>query len=204
MKKQEGDGKMKKQEGIVKACIALIVILVVLSGTAVSANFSENQNIGSTLWDGPEITNVVLTASDPLDTKHDFGWENVSCIVTDDVAVDTVKLVLDTTEYPMQYSGADTYYFNTTLMFGGIYDYYIWANDTNENIIESTPYIFHLPPNWDVDIIDDVIPIRADFWDLVETVKYYGDTGSNGWIRADVDNNGEIDFWDITWIVRYF
>ena len=63
----------------------------------------------------PQITNVTFIASNPLDTE--IGWENFTCTVTDNTAVDDVKLILTgdtTTEYPMTKNG-DTYSCNITI-----------------------------------------------------------------------------------------
>jgi len=54
-------------------------------------------------------------------------------------------------------------------------------------------------PNWDVNI-----DRAADFWDLVDVVKHYGETGYCGWIREDVNNDGTVDFWDLVEVVRHY
>jgi len=155
----------------------------------------------------PVITNVTMTISDPIDTDPVYGWEKVSCTVIDDgVGVDEVKLVLtypdtSTIEHPMIKDGS-TYSYETSLTNVGDYTYHIWADDTIGNIAESTPETFILPPNCEVDMNYGTRII--DFWDLVEVVKFYGDTGSNGWIREDVDNNGVVDFWDLVEVVKYY
>ncbi|GAI29134.1 unnamed protein product, partial [marine sediment metagenome] len=69
----------------------------------------------------PEISNVTITTSDPLDTDSPFGWENITCIVTDNVLVNQVKLVVTndtiTAEYAMDnIPETDTYECNITLM----------------------------------------------------------------------------------------
>jgi len=154
----------------------------------------------------PEITGVTLTTSNPIDTDPLYGWENVSCTIIDTgVGIDEVKFVVTynsiTTEYPMVKNG-DTYYYNTTLTDVGDHIYKIWANDTINNIAQSTPETFILPPNCEADMNYGTRII--DFWDLVEIVKYYGDTGTPGWIREDVDNNGVVDFWDLVEVVKYY
>jgi len=87
-----------------------------------------------------------------MDTEPGFGWENFTCTVTDNVAVDKVKLVLignTTTGYPMNKDG-DDYYCNITITPGDEYTYHIWANDASGNVATSTPQVFKLYPNWDV------------------------------------------------------
>jgi len=154
----------------------------------------------------PEITGVALTTSNPIDTDPVYGWENVSCTVIDaGIGVDEVKLVVtynsSTTEYPMIKSG-NTCSYETAFTDVGDYTYHIWADDTIGNSAESTSETFILPPNCETDM--DYGTRIIEFWDLVEVVKYYGDTGSNGWVREDVDNNGEVEFWDLVEIVKHY
>ena len=88
----------------------------------------------------PEIINVIMKASDPLDTEPGVGWENISCTVTDNVAVDEVELVLigdTTTEYHMIKDG-DDYYCNITISTADEYTYHIWADDLIGNEDTST------------------------------------------------------------------
>ena len=96
----------------------------------------------------------------------------------------------------------DTYSYETIFTNDGDYTYHIWADDIIGNIAESIPKTFILPPNYEVDL--DYGTRIIDFWDLVEVVKVYGDTGTPGWIREDVDNNGVVDFWDLVEVVKYY
>jgi len=155
----------------------------------------------------PVITNVMLTTSNPIDTDPDFGWENFSCTVTDNVAVDEVKLVItgDTTaEYPMTKNG-DNYYINTTISTADEYTYHIWADDIIDNEITSPVQYFDLPTNWDIDMNGCV-----HFMDLVAVSGMYGQTGpgyptgGHGWVRADVDNNGHVHFMDLMKVVGQY
>ena len=154
----------------------------------------------------PVISNVVLTTSDPLDTDAPYGWENVTCNVIDTGSgVDEVKLIVTdpdsiTVEYPMIKDG-DTYSYNTTLTDAGDYTYHVWADDASDNIAESTPEAFILPPNYEVNM-DGMRTIG--FWDIMAVAGYYGDTGSNGWVREDVDNSGAVGFWDIMAVAGYY
>ena len=143
----------------------------------------------------PEISNVTMKASDPLDTELGFGWENFSCIVTDSDGVDDVKLILivdTTTEYPMTKDGDDCYYCNITLLNAEEYTYYIWANDTNDSENTSTPQPFALPMNEDVNEDGSV-----GFVDIMSVAGTWGATGPQGWIRPDVNNDGLVGFVDI-------
>ena len=151
----------------------------------------------------PEITGVTLLTSDPMDTEPDFGWENFTCIVTDNVAVNEVKLVVTywtTAEHMMtNIPSTDTYYYNTTFTDAEYYDYYVWAEDTSGNEDETTPDVFLLYPNYDVDMNGHI-----GFWDIMAVAGEYGNTGSNGWIREDVDNSGAVGFWDIMAIAEHY
>ena len=154
----------------------------------------------------PEITNIGLATSDPLDTNASYGWENVSCTVIDaGVGVDEVKLFVtypdsSTVGHPMNKNG-DTYSYETTLTDVGDYTYHIWANDTSNNQNTSTPETFVLPPNYEVDMDGNRV---IGFWDIMAVAGEYGNTGSNGWIREDVDNDGAVGFWDIMAVAGHY
>jgi len=173
------------------------------------ANDASRNNVTSDVYhfrisediDPPEISDVTLITSDPIDTEPGFGWENFSCTVTDNTAVDEVKLVLigdTTTEYPMIKDG-DDYYCNITIATADEYTYHIWANDTIGNQNTSSPQPFNLPPNEDVDMNG-----QAYFEDLIAIVMMYGDTGSGGWVREDVDNDGQAYFGDLIAVVMHY
>ena len=156
----------------------------------------------------PVISNVVLDASDPLDTEAPYGWENVTCNVVDDGAgVNQVKLIVTDPDeniieyYPMaNIPGTDTYYYNTTFTIAGCYRYHIWADDINSNADESYSEQFELPPNWDVNK-DGVIRLG----DFILVAGHYGEDGpSNGWIREDVNNDGKIRLGDFIVIAGYY
>ncbi|GAG80404.1 unnamed protein product, partial [marine sediment metagenome] len=121
----------------------------------------------------PVISDVAMLTSDPLDTDPLFGWENVTCIVTDNVAVATVKLVMAsdtaTVEYVMvNIPETDTYYCNTTFIQCGVYNYSIWADDVSLNNATSLLVVFELPPNWDVNVDG-----RGHLQDFVLVAKHY-------------------------------
>lgn len=153
----------------------------------------------------PEISDIVLIASEPLDTDFPFGWENVSCQVIDVIGIGEVKLIVTwpddaVVEYPMiNLIGTDIYYVNTTFTDAGCYQYYVWADDIYDNENTSSLMQFELPPNWDVDMDG-----RIHFMDLVKSVLIYGECGPPGWVREDVDNDGCILFMDLVKIVLYY
>jgi len=144
----------------------------------------------------PEISDVTITKSDPIDTDPSYGWENISCTVTDVGGVDKVKLNITypdmhTENVSMTKSG-DTYYNNTTFSNVGSYSYFIWANDTSNNVNTSSVDTFAIPPNWDIN--EDG---HCDGWDLMAMQPHWQDTGSLGWIRSDVNNDGSVNGWDL-------
>ena len=153
----------------------------------------------------PVISDVMLTNSTPLDTDVPFGWENVSCNVTDNVLVNQVKLNVtnpDTTtvEYTMtKVPGTDTYYYNTTFTVAGDYTYYIWAIDTSDNIATSTPETFLLPENWDMN--DDRVCTISD---LRKVALEFGEEGQPGWIREDYNNDGTCTISDLRKVALCF
>jgi len=149
----------------------------------------------------PMISQVNVAPSSPIDTLAEYGWENFTCMVTDNVGVSTVLLKLtnpdqSTMNVPMiKKTGSTTYYANQSLHQGGNYGYRIHATDTSNNVALSSSYTFSLPPNWDIDC-DGVVTIL----DLVLVSNHYGQNGAQGWIREDVDNNGHIEVLDIAFV----
>jgi hypothetical protein len=96
---------------------------------------------------------------------------------------------------------AGLYYYQSTTAFSvvGNYSYTIRAVDTSNNVAISNPVVFSMPPNWDMnaDGLNTVL-------DLVLISNQYGDSGGSGWIREDVDNNGEIEVLDLVLISDHF
>jgi hypothetical protein len=149
----------------------------------------------------PEITDMMLTISDPKDTV--IGWENFSCAVTDNIAVNLVQLNLTypdmhTENISMTKTG-DTYYHNTTLMDNGTYSYFIWVNDTSDNRNSSSGSPFELPPNWDILIDHD-----CNIIDLIQVANHFDETGPLGWIREDVNNDGDVSIVDLIQVSNHF
>jgi len=144
----------------------------------------------------PEITNVVLTTSDPLDQCPPWGWENFTCIVTDDIGVDTVQLNLTYpdahTEYITMIKDGDHYYYHTTLTMACYYNYHIYATDTSGNHNVSDSEEFFLPFNEDINMDGCV-----NFWDLIRISLSFSGWGPNGWCREDVNNDGKVHFMDL-------
>lgn len=146
----------------------------------------------------PQITTITLKTSDPIDIQPGFGWENISCIVTDDFSVDTVRMNITSPNSTtisilmQQITSSAVYYYNTTFTHYGNYTYHLWANDTKNNQISSNTSGFTLSPNWDIDTDGN-----CSLMDLVFVANKYAQSGSPGWIREDIDNNGAIDVFDL-------
>jgi len=146
----------------------------------------------------PTISDISIITSNPLDTNVNFGWNNISCTVTDNVDVVEVSLNItypDSTQSSLSMNnieGTDQYYYNTSFSQYGSYSYYIWAKDTSGNQNSSNSYDFSMPPNWDVDMNGE-----CKVFDLTFISNHYGETGVPGWIREDVDNNGEVKVFDL-------
>ena len=153
----------------------------------------------------PEISDVSIEWSNPKDTESSFGWEKITCTVTDNVAVEEVSLNLtypdsSTTSVSMiNIEGTDQYYYDTTFSQHGDYDYYIWAKDTSNNQDSSVSYDLSLPPNWDIDMNGE-----CKVFDLALISNNYNGNGAPGWIREDVDNNGEVKVFDLVIVSEHY
>lgn len=184
-----------------------------------SGDLSGSQNPTSITMDGnksvtahfvdimpPQISGINRSTSNPLDTDPSYGWVNVSCTVTDNVAVSQVILRIHNpggswNNVSMITRTTGKYYYRTTTAFStvGNYSYSIWAKDTSNNANTSSHVLFSMPPNWDVNI-DGYCTIL----DLVLISNHYRQSGSNGWIREDADNNGEIKLLDLVYVSDFF
>jgi len=152
----------------------------------------------------PIISDITLLASEPLDTNPSFGWINITCEVTDNINVSDVRLTItcpdgSTTNVSMNAPEIQKYYYNTTFTQYGIYHYFIWASDTYRNACTSSRYEFTMPPNWDINIDGECNQL-----DMILISNHYGETGSPGWIREDVDNNGIIQALDIVLVSTHY
>jgi len=144
----------------------------------------------------PEISNINVAFSNPIDTS--IGWENISCEVNDDVSVDEVRVHItfpDSTisNVSMIHAGSGIYYYNSSFSTIGDYTYNIWADDTSSNGNSSSNGNFVIYANWDIN------KDRAcNVLDIVAISNIFGSSGGIGWIREDVDNNGNIQVLDMT------
>lgn len=146
----------------------------------------------------PDISNIDIITSTPLDTDSTYGWVNITCTVVDNVEVTQVYLNITNPDdtrnnIPMVSAGSNNYYLNSSTAFSsyGNYSYFIWAIDDDSNEISSSGSIFSMPPNYDVNMDG-----TQNVLDLVSVSNYYFDTGDSGWIRQDVDNNGIVEVLD--------
>lgn len=153
----------------------------------------------------PAISNVLLTESDPLDTNPSFGWVNITADVTETSSIDNVKLIIiypdgSSDNLTMNSDHSNNYYFNTSTVFSdyGNYSYHIWAIDSNGNQSNSTIHDFSMPPNWDIDMNE-----KCNLLDLTFISNQYNEEGENGFIREDVDNNGEVKVLDFMYVVGH-
>ncbi|MBE3136944.1 MAG: hypothetical protein IMZ43_06090 [Thermoplasmata archaeon] len=154
----------------------------------------------------PQISGVTRTTSNPLDTDPLYGWVNVSCTVTDNVAVSQVILRIHTpggswNNVSMVTRTTGKYYYRSTTAFSsaGNYSYSIWAKDTSNNAVTSSTVLFSMPPRWDMNS-DGVVTIL----DLVLISNHYSEIGASGWIREDVDNNGRVQILDMSLVSVHF
>ncbi len=165
---------------------------------AVTAHFVDSQS--------PQMSNIARTTSDPLDIDSSYGWVNVSCTITDNVGVSQAILRIHNpsgtwNNVSMTAGSAGKYYYRTTTAFStaGNYTYTIWTKDTSDNTNTSSTILFSMPPNWDINLDGDCL-----IFDLVLISNQYGQTGANGWIREDADNNGEVQVLDLVSVSNHY
>jgi len=153
----------------------------------------------------PQISDIVLRTSNPVDLQPGFSWENITCSVTDNVHVNNVSLLItypNSSQMNLTMSknmASSTYYYNTSFSQQGNFSYFIWANDTKNNHAASIPNYFSLAPNWD--ITNDGI---CNMLDLTVISTQYGQINTPGWIREDVDNNGQIQVIDLVFVSNHY
>jgi len=154
----------------------------------------------------PQISGVTRTTSNPLDTDPLYGWVNVSCTVTDNVAVSQVILRIHApggswNNVSMQAGTAGKFYYRSTTAFSssGNYSYSIWARDMSNNAVTSSNVLFSMSPNWDLNSDG-----HCTIFDLVLVSNHYSQSGAHGWIREDADNNGEIQVLDLVFVSNHY
>jgi len=98
----------------------------------------------------PEITNVDAS----VDLQTAGRYVNISCDVTDDVGVNVVKVNITYPDgsYHNETMLGGSYYFNSSYFQVGVYDYFIWANDTSGNSITSAIYHFNIKKMYNISL----------------------------------------------------
>ena len=142
----------------------------------------------------PEITSVL----DVPDPQNIDGWVNISCTVTDNIEVSTVKVDITCSSFSVNTTminimGTNDYYYNATYSTDGTYNYFIWANDNSENGKTSAVYNFRIngPPTADFTYtppfptIEDIIQFNDSSTDSDGTIaswhwEFGDDSTSNG------------------------
>jgi hypothetical protein len=147
----------------------------------------------------PEILNINIVTSSPLDTDPIYGWENFSCTVSDSLSeVNEVYIYIAGSPTLMSKIGT-LYYHNTTLNDGDT-EFYITATDIIDNYRSSATDTITKAPNWDVDA--DLLYRSCNGYDvsIISLSWLAGDGTDPGWIRADINNDGYVNGFDITQI----
>lgn len=151
----------------------------------------------------PEISSESIRYSDPLDTDPAYGWVNISCAATDAQGIDEAVISVtcpnaSVLQRTFSQGSGNTYYWNSSSgssMFtdAGNYSITLTVTDSTGNENTSEVLYLNLPTNWDVN--NDQV---CDLLDFVSVSNVYGETNDdNGWIREDVDNNGEVAVLDL-------
>jgi len=85
----------------------------------------------------PPTINSIIDAPDPVTQGNNITFR---ANVTDNVAVDTVLVEIQGTNYTMGFVGNDLweFVFNTSSLAPGIYSYVVYANDTSGNVATAT------------------------------------------------------------------
>jgi hypothetical protein len=94
----------------------------------------------------PPVISDVVAAPDPQITG---GAVNITCDVTDNVAVDEVWVNIsypDTSTHNFSMTPGGSYFFEQTYTPTGSYSFFIWANDTSGNVIMSSVDTFVINP----------------------------------------------------------
>ncbi|HEC75838.1 MAG TPA: PKD domain-containing protein, partial [Thermoplasmatales archaeon] len=118
------------------------ILHYILSAVDPSNNWNDTgiKNITVIDNDKPQIKNVSINPS----PQEVGGYVNITCIVTDNVAVNVVKVNItypDNSYHNFSMNGG-SYYYNATYSMIGTYHYFIWANDTSSNSNKTAVYEF--------------------------------------------------------------
>jgi hypothetical protein len=169
--------------------------------------YDGNVTVADTI--SPEIFNLNLINSSPLDTDPLFGWINISCSATDNMQVNEMHINItkpDNSYHNLSMSkiNPSIYYFNSSALFSihGTYDYRIWANDSSGNKNSSVSEIFIMPPNYEINLDGNR---EINILDLNMIALVFGDDEfTAGDIREDVTNDGVVDILDLNIVAYHF
>ena len=150
----------------------------------------------------PTISDESSLISDPIDTDPSYGWVNLSCSANDVQGISSVSLSVicpndSSFDRSCSEGVSNIWYWNSSaggLLFSsaGNYSISFFVSDNSGNTNTSQTIYVEIPENWDMNS-DHV----CDLLDFVAVSNEYEQTGSNGWMREDVDNNGEISVLDL-------
>ncbi|EMR75419.1 hypothetical protein MBGDF03_01117, partial [Thermoplasmatales archaeon SCGC AB-540-F20] len=141
-----------------------------------------NQQVVVTDDDLPTITDVQATPA----SVSQGGYVNITCVVDDNIDVDMVKVNISG---PAGFIPANTtmngsYYYNTSYTIVGIYDYFIWANDTSDNSNMSSSYQFTIIVSGAPLIVDNSANVAGTGESFVVNATVTDDDGVDGvWVE---------------------
>ena len=144
--------------------------------------YSECMEITNATNYSPSITNISTNPSVQLMN----GFVNITCILTDDHGINTVKANISSAQQSMnssmqQYQNTDLFYLNQTYATAGAYTYTIFVNDTDGNLNISSVHTFIINTG-----------LTADFGYPIGNHTTYDFIQFND---TSYDVNGSIDSW---------
>ncbi|HEC76585.1 MAG TPA: hypothetical protein ENI33_04930, partial [Thermoplasmatales archaeon] len=146
----------------------------------------------------PEILNVSASPNSQMAEER----VNITCNVTDNVAVNVVKvnITYPDSSYHNFSMNSGSYYYNATYSMIGTYHYFIWANDTSGNSNISSIYNFTIIQQPTVDYIFITFESKNEIFDCNISTNF----SFIAYASAFNNTYGFIDFIDANWsIVNY-
>jgi parallel beta-helix repeat protein len=143
----------------------------------------------------PPVISNILDGPDP---QIPGGFVNITCDVIDDMGVFGVwvNITLPSggfTNISMNKGVADAWFFNSSYLVSGIYDYVIWANDTSNNWVNSAGFQFEIGDS-SLPVISNVLDIPDPqipggfvniSCDVIDNVDVYG-----VWVNITLPSGG--------------
>jgi hypothetical protein len=128
----------------------------------------------------PEISDV---STSPLSALKE-NYINITCTVTDNYDVGVVKVNIT---YPDEYNvnvtmlgESGSYYYNTSYSQIGIYDYFIWTNDTSGNNNQSVTKIFS--------VISDKLLVDSELNESIDSIDLRDNDDGQDWFESRNSN----------------